>query len=84
MCYYVYVLRSVNFDRYYTGMTSNPEKRLVEHNSGLTKSTKPFIPWEIVFLEKFETRTDARKREKYLKSGSGREFLKNWTRSTTE
>jgi len=53
------------------------EKRLAEHNSGKTKSTKPYIPWEILFYEEYDNKADALKREKYLKSGVGREYVKN-------
>ena len=74
--YYVYVIRSVNFNRTYIGFTSNIENRLQQHNSGKTKSTKPFKPWTLVFFEEFESKDDAINREKYLKSGVGREYVK--------
>nr|WP_262917457.1 GIY-YIG nuclease family protein [Zunongwangia pacifica] len=74
--YYVYVLRSLKDGRLYKGMTQDVEKRLKQHNQGENRSTKGFIPWELVFTEKFKSRAEARKYEKYLKSGSGREFLK--------
>jgi putative endonuclease len=57
-------------------MTKDLAKRLKEHNSGKTKSNKAFIPWEIIYTEEFNSQEEALKREKYLKSGSGREFLK--------
>jgi putative endonuclease len=72
----VYVLYSRSFNRYYTGMCSNIERRLFEHNSGKTKSTKAFIPWEVIFTEVVSSRQDARIREKYWKSGAGREKIK--------
>lgn len=75
--YYVYVLRSIDFNRNYTGFTSDIEKRLAEHNLGKTKSTKPYRPWEILFYEEYDNKADALKREKYLKSGVGREYVKN-------
>ncbi len=74
--YTVYVLKSINFDRYYTGMTADLERRLAEHNSGKTKSTKAYKPWKIVYKESFSSRSEARAHEKYLKSGSGREWIK--------
>ena len=73
---YVYVLYSSIFDRKYVGIAAVPEKRLAEHNSGKTQSTKPFIPWEIVYQERYSSYEEARKREKYLKSAAGRRFLK--------
>ncbi|WP_179020662.1 GIY-YIG nuclease family protein [Winogradskyella forsetii] len=74
--FYVYVLYSVNFDRNYVGMTDRLEERLIEHNQGKTKSTKAFVPWVRVHKEVFETRLEARTREKYLKSATGRRWRK--------
>ena len=82
--YYVYVLKSINFDRHYVGFTSNIGSRLKQHNSGKTKSTKPYKPWEILFFEEYENKIDAINRERYLKSGIGREYIKKWPRSSTE
>jgi len=58
-------------------MTNNIERRLKEHNGGKMKSTKAFIPWEIIYFEKFQNRIEARKREKYFKSAAGRRYLKS-------
>ncbi|ADV49516.1 Excinuclease ABC C subunit domain protein [Cellulophaga algicola DSM 14237] len=76
MKYYVYVLESKKDQRWYKGHTVDIDKRIKEHNSGKTKSTKGFIPWRLVYFEVFETREEAILREKYFKTGSGREFLK--------
>jgi putative endonuclease len=59
-------------------MTTDVEKRLKEHNAGKTKSTKGYRPWILVFTEQFSTRFSARTREKYLKSGIGKEFIKQY------
>jgi len=75
--FFVYVLFSENFNRYYVGMTINLEKRLKAHNSGNVKSTKAYLPWEIINKEQFTTRLEARQREKYLKSAAGRRWRKN-------
>ena len=77
MEYFVYVLESEIDGRLYKGQTDNLHKRLLEHNSGKTKSTKGYKPWKLIYFEKFETREDALLREKYFKTGSGREFLKD-------
>jgi putative endonuclease len=77
MKYYAYVLRSVNFPRNYIGFSSNIENRLEQHNSGKTTSTRPYKPWVLMFYEEFETKLEAIKREKWLKSGIGREFIKS-------
>ena len=74
--YTVYILYSDKFSRTYTGFTSNIERRIKEHNSGKNKSTKGYLPWKLIFEEKIETRIEARKKEKYLKSGVGRDFIK--------
>ncbi|WP_456424373.1 GIY-YIG nuclease family protein [Lutibacter sp.] len=75
--FYVYVLYSKKYNRKYTGMTIDIEQRLKEHNTKQNKSTKAYVPWEVIFKEEFKTRIEARAREKYLKSGIGREFIKS-------
>jgi putative endonuclease len=79
--FYVYVIYSSKFNKYYTGFTQNIEQRLKEHNRGKTKSTKAFVPWELLFFEPYETRNEARQKEKYYKSGVGREKLKNFRKN---
>ncbi|MEN8125306.1 MAG: GIY-YIG nuclease family protein [Bacteroidota bacterium] len=74
--FFVYVLYSLRFERTYTGMTKNLSRRINEHNDKQNKSTKAYIPWELIYQEEFKSRAEARKREKYFKSGNGREFLK--------
>ena len=49
----------------------------MRHNNGYEKTTKPYTPFKLIYSEKVETRIEARKREKYLKSGIGKEFLKS-------
>jgi len=81
--WYVYVIYSKSHNRFYKGIAKNVERRLKEHNSGKTKSTKPFGPWELFFTEKFDTLQSARKREKFLKSGDGRKYIRlKWSRSS--
>ncbi|NOX67012.1 MAG: GIY-YIG nuclease family protein [Chlorobi bacterium] len=77
MKYYVYILRSLSTDRYYTGCTNNLLRRLKEHNSSRVRSTKSYVPWEIVYTESFESKSNAFKREKEIKSfKSGLKFKK--------
>lgn len=77
MTYYVYVIQAEQTGRLYVGMSSNVVKRIREHNLGRVFSTKGYLPWKLVHMEECGTnRADARKREKYLKSGVGKEFLK--------
>ncbi|MGO3262522.1 MAG: GIY-YIG nuclease family protein [Mesonia sp.] len=75
--HFVYVLYSFKFDRFYIGMTKDIEQRLSEHNSKRNTSTKAFVPWKVVHREEYSTQAEARLREKYLKSASGRRWRKN-------
>ena len=74
--FFVYIIRSENSGRLYKGITENVQERLNEHNTGKQKSTKGYRPWNLVYLEEFSSRVEARNREKYFKSGVGREYLK--------
>ena len=74
--FYAYVLKSIEHDYYYKGHCSNINIRLQQHNSGMTTSIRPYIPFEVVYLEEFKTEQEAVHREKYFKSASGRRFLK--------
>jgi len=75
--YYTYVLKSVKHDYFYKGHCENLEHRLKEHNSGMTESIRPYIPFSIVYFESFFSREEAIKREKYFKTSAGRRFLKS-------
>ena len=74
--YYVYAIKSLKDDRIYVGLSKNVDQRIVEHNKGYVKSTRGFLPWILIYQEEVGERIEARKREKYLKSGIGKEFLK--------
>jgi putative endonuclease len=79
--YFVYVIVSKvrKSPRFYVGLSRNVEKRVTEHNAGYTFSTKGYRPWELFFTEEIGCRSEAREREKYLKSGVGREMIrKRW------
>ena len=82
--YYVYVLVSeIKGLRFYIGLTEDIERRLKEHNSGKNKSTKYYVPWKMFFFEEKKGRKAAREREKFLKSGSSKERIKEkWFRSS--
>ena len=77
--YKVYAIQSEVDGRLYVGMSQDIEKRVREHNSGRVFSTKGYRPWKIVFAEEVGERAEARKREKYLKSGFGKEFRSRWS-----
>ena len=74
--YFVYVLYSKEFERNYVGMPKDVNRRLRQHNSGMVQSTKAFKPWELIYTEKFNSRVETRKREKYLKTAAGRWWRK--------
>ena len=75
--YFVYVIQSEVDKRLYVGLSKNVEKRLISHNNGETFSTKGYRPWKLVYEERIGSRKQARNREKYLKSGVGKEYIKN-------
>jgi putative endonuclease len=75
--FFVYVIRSNKDGKFYTGFTSNVEKRLEEHNSGKVLSTKSRVPFELVYFEACVCMEDAIQREKYLKTTYGKRYIKN-------
>ncbi len=76
LMWWVYVLKSLKNGRLYIGSTNDLERRLAEHNSGKNKYTRHVRPLQLVYNEVCDGRLEARRRESYLKSGQGREFLK--------
>ena len=79
MAWFVYALRSERDKSLYIGMTSDVKRRLEEHNRGYNRSTRSRTPFRLVYVEQCDSRLQARKREKSLKSGSGREMLRRLT-----
>lgn len=75
--YYVYLLKSLKTHRWYTGYTGDLKKRLSEHNKGYNFSTKLNKPFKLIYYEACLNEEDAKAREKFLKSGPGKKFLKN-------
>ncbi len=73
--FYVYVLQSETTHHHYTGYAADLAQRVGQHNAGITKSTKNRGPWKLVYQEQYESRAEAMRREKFLKSGQGREQL---------
>ncbi len=74
--FYVHVLKSQRDSTLYIGLTEDLTRRLNQHNRGHERSTKAKRPYVVLLSEAFETREAARDREKYYKSGFGREILK--------
>jgi len=81
MYYYVYVLISEIDDNFYTGYTSNLGQRIEMHNKGEVRSTSKRRPLKLVYWEGCLNQQDATRREKYLKSGNGKIYLRNRLRS---
>ena len=73
----VYAISSLERSYIYVGLTSRIEKRLSYHHRGYEKTTKPYRPFDLLYTKDFSTRMEAREHEKYLKGGSGKEFLKS-------
>ena len=82
--YYVYILLNDSKTRTYTDVTDDVDKRPDEHNAGRVKSSNPYRPYKIIYTESFETLSEARQKEKFYKSATGRRRLKEmffkWTR----
>ena len=77
MYYYIYILQSEKDNLWYTGYTSDLKNRLILHNSGKVESTKNRQPLKLIYFEGCLNQQDATRREKYLKSGNGKIYLKS-------
>ena len=75
--YYVYAIKSRSRYYIYVGISDNIDRRFEQHQKGYNQTTKPYRPFVLIYTEKCNSRIEARKREKYLKSGVGKEFLKS-------
>ena len=74
----VYVLHALNYDKIYIGYTSNLKQRLLSHNElGEKGYTVRYRPWKIIHTESFDTKKEAMKREKQLKSARGRLWIRS-------
>ncbi|MFH0750012.1 MAG: GIY-YIG nuclease family protein [Candidatus Gottesmanbacteria bacterium] len=72
MLYFVYILQNAINQKYYIGSTNNLIRRLEEHNRGQTKSTRyAKNKWNLAFTETYNSSTDAKRREKEIKSYKG-------------
>jgi putative endonuclease len=73
--FYIYVFHNSPKNFIYIGYSENLKQRTLEHNEGKVKSTKAFHPLKLIFYEAYPTKSDAKRREKYLKSNKGRTAL---------
>jgi putative endonuclease len=73
--YFIYILYSQEFNRYYIGSCENLQIRLQRHNAKGVPSTKPYVPWKLVYQEEFISRAEATKREKEIKAKKSRKYI---------
>ena len=78
MTYFVYALASLKRNYIYVGLTSNVIQRVKTHQLGKNKTTKPYVPFLLIYTEECLDRKEARQREKYWKGGSGKKKLKSF------
>ena len=74
--FYVYILKSEKNDKLYKGFTTDLRRRIKEHNLGNSEFTKNNRPWKLFYYEAFLDKNDARREEKFLKTGKGKERIK--------
>ena len=74
--FFVYVLQSKSTGKFYVGQTQDLERRLDEHNRGLARYIRGQGPWGLIYREDHTTRGEAMRRERFLKSGQGRNWLR--------
>ena len=74
--HYVYVLRSLKDGKLYTGYTTDLRDRVATHNSGNASSTRNRRPLRLIYYEAYLVAQDAKAREQFLKSGSGKRFIR--------
>tara|TARA_B100000315_G_C14566491_1_gene583239 strand:+ start:62 stop:343 length:282 start_codon:yes stop_codon:yes gene_type:complete len=74
--YHVYILLNEAKTRTYTGVTDDVNKRLRDHNAGKVKSSRPYRPYKIIHSESFATLSEARQKEKFYKTTTGRRRLR--------
>ncbi|MFA4818233.1 MAG: GIY-YIG nuclease family protein [Patescibacteria group bacterium] len=74
--FYVYILKSLQDGELYTGFTNNLRKRFVKHQTGKVFSTQNSRPFRLIYYEACLAKEDAQNRERFLKTGWGRNFIK--------
>ena len=73
--FYVYILQSVLNGRFYVGHSDEIGRRLREHNAGECRYTRRWRPWELVYSEEFQTRSEAMRREREIKKRKSRKYI---------
>jgi putative endonuclease len=80
--FYTYILHSKTLDKYYVGSTNNIEDRIQRHNQGRSTFTKTGIPWELLYFETYQTRSEAYQRELFIKSKKSKSFIAQLVQGT--
>lgn len=75
--FYIYILQSIKDKNWYTGYTDNLKRRITEHNQGKNFSTRHRKPFKLIYYEACLNLQDAKSREKFLKTGMGKRYIKN-------
>jgi len=78
MNYYVYILESINKKTYYIGQTNDLLRRVQEHNTSRSKSTKLGVPWKLVYSKECQNRSEAVKLERKIKSYKKRIYIEKF------
>ena len=74
--FYTYTLESLKDEKMYIGYTNDLKRRLKEHNEGKNFSTAPRKPFKLIYYEAYLNKEDAKERERFFKTGWGRQYLK--------
>ncbi|MBI5026601.1 MAG: GIY-YIG nuclease family protein [Nitrospirae bacterium] len=73
--YYMYIIRSKKDSSFYIGQCQNLSQRLLKHNNGYTNSTKAKKPWDLVYHEEYQTRSEAVRREREIKKQKSHKYI---------
>ncbi|HKR04895.1 MAG TPA: GIY-YIG nuclease family protein [Bacteroidia bacterium] len=82
--YFVYIIWSDKLKKYYVGSSSQPEKRLKEHNYGKANFTSKGIPWKLVYSEQYNSKKEAQERERRIKQMKSKKYIENLRNSLVE
>ena len=82
--YFIYIIQSYVDSSFYIGYTSYLDRRIQQHNKGLSKYTSTKKPWKLVYSEEFITKTEAIKKEKFLKNQKSRYFYNKLIKSVNK
>jgi putative endonuclease len=73
--FYTYILYSAKYDRFYVGQCEDVVQRLQRHNNKGVPSTKPYVPWQLVYYEEYSSRAEASNREREIKNKKSRKYI---------